>query len=120
MLSLASLNFWLNEVTFLRHVISGEGIFMDPKKVEVVLKWKILMSVVFTHFEDPYTKKRKYKQIKNIVKRKPKKKNSVRRGNQGIQKMTKIWLRRLKKIKRLKFDSIFSTDAILVGKENSI
>ena len=28
--------FWLKEVVFLGHVISAEGIFMDPKKVEVV------------------------------------------------------------------------------------
>jgi len=30
--------FWLKEVVFLGHVISAEGIFMDPIKVEVVLK----------------------------------------------------------------------------------
>jgi hypothetical protein len=27
-------------VTFLRHVISAEGIFVDPRKVEVLLKWE--------------------------------------------------------------------------------
>ena len=32
--------FWLKEVVFLGHVISAEGIFVDPKKVEVVLKWE--------------------------------------------------------------------------------
>jgi len=32
--------FWLKEVVFLGHVISVEGIFVDPKKVEVVLKWE--------------------------------------------------------------------------------
>ena len=32
--------FWLKEVVCLGHVISTEGIFMDPKKVEVVLKWE--------------------------------------------------------------------------------
>lgn len=30
--------FWLKEMVFLGHVISAEGIFVDPKKVEVVLK----------------------------------------------------------------------------------
>jgi len=30
--------FWLKEVVFLGHVISAEGIFVDPRKVEAVLK----------------------------------------------------------------------------------
>jgi hypothetical protein len=32
--------FWLKEVVFLGHVISTEGIFVDPRKVEAVLKWE--------------------------------------------------------------------------------
>jgi len=32
--------FWLKEVLFLGHVISVEGIIMDPRKVEAVLKWE--------------------------------------------------------------------------------
>jgi hypothetical protein len=32
--------FWLKEVVFLGHVISAEGIFVDPRKVEAVLKWE--------------------------------------------------------------------------------
>ena len=32
--------FWLNEVVFLGHVISGDGIFMDPKKIEAVVSWE--------------------------------------------------------------------------------
>jgi hypothetical protein len=32
--------FWLKEVTFLGHVISVEGILVDPSKVEAVLKWE--------------------------------------------------------------------------------
>nr|XP_034908137.1 uncharacterized protein LOC118044086 [Populus alba] len=32
--------FWLKEVVFLGHVISAEGIIMDPRKVEAVLKWE--------------------------------------------------------------------------------
>jgi hypothetical protein len=32
--------FWLSEVLFLGHVISSEGIFMDPSKVWDVLEWK--------------------------------------------------------------------------------
>ena len=29
--------FWLNEVVFLGHVVSGEGIFVDPRKVEAIV-----------------------------------------------------------------------------------
>ena len=32
--------FWLREVSFLRHIISKEGIRVDPKKIEVILEWK--------------------------------------------------------------------------------
>jgi hypothetical protein len=32
--------FWLSEVQFLGHVISLEGIFMDPGRVREVLDWK--------------------------------------------------------------------------------
>jgi hypothetical protein len=32
--------FWLQEVVFLGHVIFTEGIFVDPRKVEAVLKWE--------------------------------------------------------------------------------
>ena len=32
--------FWLKEVGFLRHVISGEGIAVDPAKVETMTKWE--------------------------------------------------------------------------------
>ena len=34
--------FWLKEVIFLSHIISKEGIKMDPTKVEEVSKWKQL------------------------------------------------------------------------------
>ena len=32
--------FWLREVFFLRHIVSEEGIRVDPKKIEVIIKWK--------------------------------------------------------------------------------
>ena len=32
--------FWLKEVGFLGHVISGEGISVDPTKVDTVTKWE--------------------------------------------------------------------------------
>jgi hypothetical protein len=33
-------DFWLKEVTFLGHVVSSKGIFMNPQKVEVVVRWE--------------------------------------------------------------------------------
>jgi hypothetical protein len=37
--------FWINEVSFFGHVISPEGIMVDPGKVRDVLDWKPLKSV---------------------------------------------------------------------------
>ena len=37
--------FWLKEVGFLEHVISGEGIAVDPTKVDTVRKWEAPTSV---------------------------------------------------------------------------
>ena len=37
---LSKYEFWLNEVSFLRHIVSKEGIRVDPKKIEVVVEWK--------------------------------------------------------------------------------
>ncbi|KAJ8769746.1 hypothetical protein K2173_005952 [Erythroxylum novogranatense] len=32
--------FWLDQVIFLGHIVTGEGIQVDPSKVEAVLKWE--------------------------------------------------------------------------------
>ena len=32
--------FWLREVSFLGHIVSEEGIMVDPSKIEVILEWK--------------------------------------------------------------------------------
>ena len=37
---LSKCEFWMNEVQFLGHVISAQGIVVDPAKVEAVVKWK--------------------------------------------------------------------------------
>jgi hypothetical protein len=37
--------FWLKEVLFLGHIISAEGIAVDPSKIQEVLDWKSLRSV---------------------------------------------------------------------------
>ena len=41
--------FWLQDVVFLGHVISREGIRVDPRKVEVVVNWEIPTSVTEIH-----------------------------------------------------------------------
>jgi len=37
---LSKCEFWLKEVIFLGHIILAEGISVDPRKVEAVLKWE--------------------------------------------------------------------------------
>ncbi|KAL4388638.1 hypothetical protein GQ457_09G019730 [Hibiscus cannabinus] len=37
---LSKCEFWIREVVFLGHVVSSEGIRVDPKKVEAVVNWK--------------------------------------------------------------------------------
>ena len=46
--NLSKCEFWLTEVSFLGHVISGDGIAIDPSKVDVVLQWqapKLVMGI---------------------------------------------------------------------------
>ena len=37
---LSTCKFWLREVSFLGHIVSEEGIRVDPKKIEVIIEWK--------------------------------------------------------------------------------
>jgi hypothetical protein len=41
--------FWITEVPFLGHVISPEGIMIDPSKVKGVLDWKTPTSITQVH-----------------------------------------------------------------------
>ena len=41
--------FWLIEVRFLGHVVSTSGFSMDPEKVEAVMSWERLMSILKIH-----------------------------------------------------------------------
>ena len=41
--------FWLEQVAFLIHVVSKEGILVNPKKVEVVLHWERLKTATKIH-----------------------------------------------------------------------
>src|ERR1044072_6168336 len=38
---LSKCEFWLSEVSFLSHVISMNGVFVDPTKVEAVSQWEV-------------------------------------------------------------------------------
>ena len=42
---LSKCEFWLEEIKFLGHVISKEGVSVDPTKVEAVLQWEPPKSV---------------------------------------------------------------------------
>ena len=42
---LSKCDFWLKEVSFLGHIVSAEGIRVDPAKVEAVVNWKSPRSV---------------------------------------------------------------------------
>ena len=37
---LSKCDFWLKEISFLGHIISTEGIRVDPVKIEAVMNWK--------------------------------------------------------------------------------
>ena len=37
---LSKCDFWLKEVSFLGHIVSAEGIRVDPVKIEAVVSWK--------------------------------------------------------------------------------
>ena len=37
---LSKCEFWMNEVSFLGHIVSKEGIRVDPKKIKLVVEWK--------------------------------------------------------------------------------
>ena len=42
---LSKCDFWLKEVSFLGHIVSAEGIRVDPVKIEAVVNWKPPRSV---------------------------------------------------------------------------
>ena len=46
---LSKCEFWLREMSFLGHIISEEGIRVDPKKIEVIIEWKPLRNVTKMH-----------------------------------------------------------------------
>ena len=42
---LSKCDFWLKEISFLGHIVSSEGIRVDPVKIEAVVNWKPPRSV---------------------------------------------------------------------------
>ena len=44
-MKLSKCEFWLNEVFFLGHLVSEEGIRVDPRKIEVIIEWKLPRNV---------------------------------------------------------------------------
>ena len=42
---LSKCDFWLKEVSFLGHIVSAEGIRVDPAKIEAIMNWKPLRNV---------------------------------------------------------------------------
>ncbi|KAL2240889.1 UNVERIFIED_CONTAM: Transposon Tf2-11 polyprotein [Sesamum indicum] len=38
---LSKCEFWVNQVVFLGHVISGDGVMPDPSKVKALMEWKV-------------------------------------------------------------------------------
>ena len=43
---LSKCDFWLKEVSFLGHIVSTEGIRVDPAKIEAIVSWKPLQNVI--------------------------------------------------------------------------
>ena len=46
---LSKCEFWLSEVSFLGHIVSEEGILVDPSKIEVILERKPPRNVTEVH-----------------------------------------------------------------------
>ena len=42
---LSKCDFWLKEVSFLGHIVSVEGIRVDPINIEVIVNWKLPQNV---------------------------------------------------------------------------
>ena len=43
---LSKCGFWLKEVSFLGHIVSAEGIGVDPTKIEAIVSWKLPQNLI--------------------------------------------------------------------------
>ena len=42
-------DFWLEEILFLSHIISDQGISINPVKIEAILNWEVPKSIMEVH-----------------------------------------------------------------------
>ena len=52
---LSKCEFWLNGVSFLGHIVSKEGIRVDPKKIEVVVEYKEMLQKCVVSWDQQVT-----------------------------------------------------------------
>ncbi|KAL2246063.1 UNVERIFIED_CONTAM: Transposon Tf2-12 polyprotein [Sesamum indicum] len=55
---LSKCEFWVNQVVFLGHVVSGDGVKPDPSKVKAIMEWRVPKNATegFSIIADPLTK----------------------------------------------------------------
>ncbi|GJW18242.1 retrotransposon protein, putative, ty3-gypsy subclass [Tanacetum coccineum] len=58
--------FWLQQVAFLGHIVSADGIIMDPSKVEAITKWPRPTTVTSEKFSGLASINRHHKSLKYI------------------------------------------------------
>ena len=46
-------DFWMTEVKFLGHVVSQEGVLVDPAKIDAILQWERPKNVTEIRNRDP-------------------------------------------------------------------
>nr|GFC59547.1 RNA-directed DNA polymerase like [Tanacetum cinerariifolium] len=61
--------FWLGQVAFLGHIVSANGITMDPAKVEAITKWPRLKTVTEVRSEKFVWNEEREKSFKELEKR---------------------------------------------------
>ncbi|KAE8664337.1 hypothetical protein F3Y22_tig00112800pilonHSYRG00034 [Hibiscus syriacus] len=61
--------FWLNEVTFLGHVISAEGVRVDPQKIKAILEWEVPNNVSEVRIKFVWTQEcqKSFEKLKKIL-----------------------------------------------------
>ena len=43
---LSKCDFWVKEVSFLGHIVSADGIKVDPTKIKAIVSWKLPRNVI--------------------------------------------------------------------------
>ncbi|KAE8693084.1 UDP-Glycosyltransferase superfamily protein isoform 1 [Hibiscus syriacus] len=68
---LSKCEFWLSEVTFLGHIVSADGIRVDPSKVEVILNWKQPMNRKDVPFVWSENQQASFEKLKTVLTQAP-------------------------------------------------